>query len=137
MKRLFVDTAGWMAMADGMDPMHAIFRAARDKWLVAGGILVVSNYVVDETLTLIRMRLGLNAAEKWWGQVSESTGCWMEWVTREKAQHAVYWFFGWKDQPCSFTDCTSFVVMKELHIKKVLTSDHHFQTAGFEICTPY
>jgi predicted nucleic acid-binding protein len=60
MKRLFVDTAGWMAMADSKDPMHTPFRTARDQWLEAGGILVVSNYVIDETLTLIRMRLSLD-----------------------------------------------------------------------------
>lgn len=133
MKRLFVDTAGWMAMADAKDPMHTSFRTARDQWLEAGGILVVSNYVIDETLTLIRMRLSLDAAERWWEQVSESPRCRMEWVTPDRAERAVYWFFRWKDQSFSFTDCTSFVLMKELHIEKALTADHHFLTAGFKI----
>jgi len=31
MKQLFVDTAGWMAMADAKDPMNTSFRTARTK----------------------------------------------------------------------------------------------------------
>ena len=52
-----------MAMADGKDSLHTSFVAARDQWLEQGGLLSISNYVVDETLTLIRMRLGMNAVE--------------------------------------------------------------------------
>jgi len=36
-----------------------------------------------------------------------------------------------KDKNWSLTDCTSFVVMAERSLQDVLTSDHHFQQAGF------
>ncbi|EFK06612.1 toxin-antitoxin system, toxin component, PIN family [delta proteobacterium NaphS2] len=130
---MFVDTAGWMSMADSRDPMHVPCRNTRDQWLEAGGMLILSNYVVDETLTLIRVRLGLEAAEQWWNQVWESPRCRMEWVTPDRGERALRWFFKWRDQPFSFTDCTSFVLMKELQIQKALTTDHHFRTAGFEM----
>jgi predicted nucleic acid-binding protein len=133
MKRLFVDTSGWMAMADARDPRHAHCRTARDQWLETGGMLVISNYVADETLTLIRVRLGLEAAEQWWNQVSDSPRCRTEWVTPDREERAVRWFFKWRDQSFSFTDCTSFVLMKELQIQKALTTDHHFLAAGFEV----
>jgi predicted nucleic acid-binding protein len=55
-ERLFVDTAGWMAMADSKDPLHLPSVHTRDHWLEKGGILTTSNYIVDETLTLIRSR---------------------------------------------------------------------------------
>ena len=133
MKRLFVDTAGWMAMADARDPLHPSSLRARDRWLEEGGVLTLSNYVVDETLTLIRMRLGIGAAEKWWDLVSQSRRCRTEWISPDREGKAVRWFFKWRDQSFSFTDCTCFVIMTELGIEKALTADHHFITAGFEI----
>lgn len=73
MKRLFVDTAGWVAAADASDPACLAVQATRDDWLSAGGLLITSDYVVDETLTTMRGRLGLSAAEAWWQQVDGSS----------------------------------------------------------------
>ena len=38
----------------------------------------------------------------------------------------------WSDKDFSFTNCTSFVVMKELWIQTALTTDRHFSQAGFD-----
>jgi len=133
MKHLFVDTAGWMAMADEGDPFHLESSTARDRFLEEGGILVTSDYVIDETLTLIRRRIQIDAAEKWWNQLSRSSRLRLEWIDPLRAEKAKSWFFKWKDKTFSFTDCTSFVIMQELHIRQVLTTDHHFAVAGFEV----
>ena len=50
MRLLFVDTAGWMAMADESDPLHRASVRIRDGHLEKGGLLVTSDYVMDETL---------------------------------------------------------------------------------------
>lgn len=133
MKRLFVDTAGWISMADAKDPLYQDSIQYRDRSLERGAILVTSNYVVDETLTLIRMRLGTDSAEKWRDLIGRSSRCCVEWITPERSEKAVYFFFRRRDQSFSFTDCTSFIVMQELGIENALTADPHFITAGFNI----
>lgn len=133
MKNLFVDTRGWMALADESDPLHTDCMRFRETWLEQGGILVTSDYVMDEALTLIRMRISINAAEKWWQQVAESPRLKWEWINTERAEKARAWFFKWRDKSFSFTDCTSFILMRELHIHKVLTADRHFLEAAFQV----
>ena len=131
MKALFVDTAGWMACADAADPAHGPARAARDAALEAGRVLVTTDYVVDETLTLIRMRLSLAAAEAWWAQVEGSSRVRHEAIDALRADKARSLMFRHRDKDYSFTDCTSFVVMKELRLKDALTTDRHFRQMGF------
>jgi predicted nucleic acid-binding protein len=132
-KALFVDTAGWMACADAADPAHGPARAARDAALEAGQLLVTTDYVVDETLTLIRMRLGIAAAEAWWAQVEGSSRVRHEAVDALRAEKARSIFFRDRDKDFSFTDCTSFVVMRELRVKEALTTDRHFRQMGFRV----
>lgn len=131
MKGLFVDTAGWMALADAADPARESARSARDEWLSGGGRLVSTDYVFDETLTLLRVRLGLPAAGAWGEQVEQSSRLRWEWMDPARCEKARVWFFRWKDESFSFTNCTSFVVMRELRLRRALTTDRHFRQAGF------
>ena len=133
MKALFVDTAGWMACADAADPAHRRARAARDAALEAGHLLVTTDHVVDETLTLIRVRLGIAAAEAWWAQVDGSSRVRHETIDALRAEKARAVFFRHRDKDYSFTDCTSLVVMRELKLKEALTTDRHFRRMGFHV----
>jgi predicted nucleic acid-binding protein len=130
-KLLFVDTAGWIALLDGNDPAHDGCVRERDAWLRKGGLLLTSDYVCDETLTLSRKRFGIDVAHRWWQAADGSRHVRWELVTVERAVEARAWFFGWRDREFSFTDCTSFVIMKELGIRAALTTDRHFTLAGF------
>jgi len=132
-KALFVDTAGWMACADAADPAYDPARAARDAALEAGRVLVTTDYVVDETLTLVRMRLGIRAAEAWWAQVEGSPRVRHEAIDALHAEKARAVMFRHRDKDYSLTDCTSFVVMRELRLKDALTTDRHFRQMGFHI----
>ena len=133
MKGLFVDTAGWMACADEADPAHHRALQSRDTALKSESVLVTTDYVIDETLTLIRIRLTLAAAEGWWAQLEGSSRLRWEWIGMARADKARDVFFRHRDKSYSFTDCTSFVVMKELKLKQVLTTDRHFRQMGFEV----
>ena len=133
MKGTFVDTAGWMACADRADPAHARSSAARDAALEAGEILVTTDFVVDESLTLIRLRLGVDAAERWWRQIDESQRLRWERVDADRFERARQLFFQYRDKGFSFTDCASFAIMRELRLTHVLTTDRHFHQMGFHV----
>jgi uncharacterized protein len=130
---LFVDTAGWMACADAADPVHQSACNIRDHWLEQGDQLLTTDYVVDETLTLLRLRLGLPAAEDWWHSMAASRRVQRELIHDERAERARQIFFRYRDKNFSFTDCTSFAVMRELRLRQALTTDSHFRQAGFEM----
>lgn len=133
MKFLFVDTAGWMACADAADPDHAAARSARDHWLDREGLLLTSDYIIDETLTLLRQRLGLGAAENWWHGIAASKRLQRELIHEERAERARATFFRYRDKDFSFTDCTSFALMREMRLREALTTDKHFRQAGFRM----
>lgn len=133
MKALFVDTAGWMACADAADPAHGRCCTARDSALEAGQSLVTTDFVVDETLTLIRLRLGLEAAQSWWQQLDRSTRLRWERIDTDRFEKARELFFQYRDKDFSFTDCTSVVVMREGRLTQALTTDRHFRQMGFQL----
>ena len=133
MRAVFVDTAGWVACADAADPAHARSREARDAALEAGHTLVTTDFVVDETLTLIRFRLGLPAADAWWQQVDRSARLRWERIDASRFEKARHVFFQYRDKDFSFTDCTSFVIMRELRLTHALTTDRHFRQMGFQL----
>ena len=45
-------------MADKNDKLNMECILTRDKWLRKGNLLITTDYVIDETLTLIRTRIG-------------------------------------------------------------------------------
>ena len=130
---MFVDTAAWVAAADAADAAGSAVRKARDQWLSDGGVLTTTDYVIDETLTTIRFRLGLDAAEAWWRMIDGSARLRIESIDEARRERALSLFFRYRDKRFSFTDCCSFVLMRELQIRRALTLDHHFRQAGFEV----
>jgi predicted nucleic acid-binding protein len=133
MKALFIDTAGWIACADSADPAHARCCAARDGALEAGQTLVTTDLVVDETLTLLRFRLGPGAVETWWQQVDRSPRLRWERIDSDRFEKARQLFFQYRDKDFSFTDCTSFVTMREVRLTHAMTTDRHFRQMGFQV----
>lgn len=105
---------------------------ARDAALEAGQALVTTDFVVDETLTLIRFRLGLDAAKTWWEQVDPSPRLRWERIDSERFEKALQLFFQYRDKDYSFTDCASFVIMREIRLTHVLTTGRHFRQMGFQ-----
>jgi predicted nucleic acid-binding protein len=94
-------------------------------------VLVTTDYVVDESTTLAKARSGAHAAIRLLDLLRETKALQWEWVDAERFARAEAVFRKNADQAYSFTDCTSFALMKELRIETALTSDEHFESAGF------
>ena len=102
------------------DPDSEVFR------------LVLSDYVFDETLTTIRFKSGRHDVAAAAGHaILKSTS--FERVFVEPPVFDAAWslFLDRADKPWSFTDCTSFVLMENLGIRKAVAFDANFRQAGF------
>jgi len=127
-QRVFVDTAGWYALVDQSDRDHR--RAA--SWMNENeSILVTTDYIFDETITLLRRKLSHPVAAQFGGKLLESNLARRINVRDEDRQNAWNMFVRYSDEPFSFTDCTSFQVMERLEINIAFTFDRDFRTAGF------
>jgi predicted nucleic acid-binding protein len=130
---VIVDTGLWYAGVVPGDPRHAELMAWHRK---NSAPLVTSDYIIDETLTLLRSR-GMHARAVALGRrLLDLSAIKIHFLTERdiRAAWAVF-----RDQPSrnwSFTDCTTKVVMDRLHIKRVLTFDHHFREFGGVEVTP-
>ena len=138
--RLFVDTWGWIALADDREALHARAVAERRK-RTAPGMLVTTDYVLDETFTRLFSRADFAKATAFSQAVFASASVGLlaiERIDAERFETAYRMRLRYRDKGrISFTDFTSFIVMKELNIRDALTADEHFEQVqlGFR-CVP-
>ena len=129
-KLIFVDTSGWYALVDANDPDHEPVR----EWFEENrSPLVTSDYVFDETLTLIRTSLGHQQAVKFGERLKRSKLAQLISVPGEDREAGWEMFKKYDDQVFSFTDCVSFAQMKRLGIKTALALDEDFKTMGYRV----
>ena len=134
MNQLFVDTSAWDALADKGDQHHLNAIRFRDK--IAGRCkLFTSNYVLDELFTLLLLNIGYVPTtaykEKLDILIAEHV-LYVIWIDDVVAMEAWDLFERYNvDKLWSFTDCTSYAVMKRLNISEVFAFDHHFEQMGF------
>ena len=129
---VFVDTSGLHALIDKRDANHAAAAAVVGKRIRTGCKLVVTDYVLDETVTLAKARGGAHVALRVLELLEQSVAIRIEWIGAERFTATKMFLRKYVDHDYSFTDCTSFVVMRELGLRQALTSDRHFREAGFE-----
>lgn len=130
MDRLFVDTSAWFAYANRKDRNH---DAVREVFRGSDARITTSNFIFDEILSLCRYRLGHAAATKI-GSVLLDTGTVdLIRITPEDEQAAWALFCQRSDQCCSFTDCTSFALLRRLGISSALALDDDFRIEGLRV----
>jgi predicted nucleic acid-binding protein len=132
--KLFVDTWGWLTLYDRRESRHNDVASFYQRFRAQGGHLCTTDYVLDETLTLLFARLPFAQAQQAMtilNQAAEAGYLQLEWMTPERFELAQELRLKFQDKPrISFTDLSSMVVMNELGISAVLTGDAHFTHVG-------
>lgn len=131
---IFVDTWGWMALGHRQDPRHPEVKRLYQELRHQRGSLYTSDYVLDETITLVfRREVRAEAVRFVEGLFAAGTlgHLRVERVTSDRFSAAWQLRKRFQDKPgISFTDLTSMVIMQERGISQVLTEDEHFVQVG-------
>ena len=131
--RLFVDTSAWLALNNKNDQHHDEAVSKITKVRQQKIQLVTSEYVFDESVTIIRYRVSHRAAVAFGDALISSNVASIEDITDEERLKAWVLFKKYRDKDLSFTDCTSFALMVKLKLQKAFSFDDHFKQVGFEL----
>lgn len=127
MARAFADTGYWIALANPSDQWH---KAAKNALREAEGIVTTSN-VIDETVTLLQWRGQFSVALEFLDRARADTGLLIVYPDADAWSESWRLLRKYGGGGASAVDCLSFAVMRRLGLKRALTFDKHFRTAGF------
>lgn len=130
---IFVDTGAWFASVVPSDSDHA----AAVRWLSENTeSLLTTDYVIDETLTLLQRRGEITRARSLGEQFFNGTLATIYYLTEADIAQAWETFRRFTDKEWSFTDCASKIVIEKLNIKSAFAFDHHFRQFGIVNVVP-
>jgi predicted nucleic acid-binding protein len=130
---IFIDTSGFYALLVRSDDRHDRARSAMRKAAKKNQGFVTTDYVLDETATLLMARGCSTVIPALFESVSASKACRVVWMDTERFAKTKSVFIQNIGGMWSFTDCFSFIVMKELRLRETLSKDSHFRDAGFTL----
>lgn len=130
-RTVFVDTSAFLAIKNRRDALHNDAVTIKGRLLDAGVWLLTTDYVLDESYTIIRLRAGHRVAVEFGEELRASRLVRIEYLTPDAIEEALTIFKRFKDKEFSFTDCTSFILMRRLGLREALAFDGHFTQAGF------
>lgn len=133
MNSLFADTSGWGSLIDATQKHHvlaaAIYRNVRQQQ----ARLITTNYIITELAALMSSPLRLPRPSIIAFLEGLKTSPYIEVIHVDQTLDEQAWrlYQQRTDKDWSLVDCASFVLMKERSITQALTTDHHFEQAGF------
>jgi uncharacterized protein len=130
---IFVDTGAWFATFVPSDSDH---EAAKAWHTFNTEPLVTTDDVIDELLTLLRIRGEYQRALRLGQYLLREEICDLELVSPIDVQRAWHVFSTYQDKQWSFTDCVSHVVMGRLGLSTAFAFDEHFRQFGTVLVVP-
>lgn len=124
---IFVDTGAWFASVVPSDSDHS----KASEWLSQNTQpLLTTDYVVDETLTLLKTRREGQRAMILGNAFFAGNLATIYYLTEEDIQQTWQIFHQFSDKNWSFTDCSSKVVIQKIRLNQAFAFDHHFHQFG-------
>lgn len=133
METIFIDTSAWYAYFSNIDHKHPI---AISQFELIDIPLLTTDYIINETITLISKRLNPHLAYKVGNDLLSQRFAQIVQVSLDDANSALEILYKYSDKKFSFTDCVSFVVMEKLKIKTAFAFDEHFKQYGKFVIIP-
>ncbi|HWG45067.1 MAG TPA: PIN domain-containing protein [Gemmataceae bacterium] len=130
---ILTDSGAWFASVVPWDANHA----AASAWLKQNREpLLTTDYLIDETLTLLRVRREPARAAALGEQLFSGRLATVYFLTESDIRKAWEIFHDYADKDWSFTDCTSKVVMEKLGLTKAFSFDQHLRQFGTVLVVP-
>ncbi|MBI5683377.1 MAG: type II toxin-antitoxin system VapC family toxin [Deltaproteobacteria bacterium] len=124
--KVFIDTSAFCALAIPKDQNNSNAKAIHTKLQEQKAIIYTSDYILDESYTLLKMRGSHTTSVKFMDEIGKSHINILKIDEHiETAAKAIFRKF--EDKRLSFTDCTSFVVINQFGIEAVFAFDEHFK----------
>jgi uncharacterized protein len=130
---MFIDTAGWASLFIANEPYHLqaaqYLQTARQQQQT----LLTSNYIITELVALLHSPLRRPRPQIVEIVDTIKTTPYVKIIHIDIEMDLAAWKLckSRLDKTWSLVDCTSFILMQQSNLRDALTSDHHFEQAGF------
>jgi predicted nucleic acid-binding protein len=125
---MFLDTSGLLCYLDAGQRWHA----DAGTYYHAASIRLTHNYVRVELIALATARdFDRLTTCRFITAVVSDPKVELRWVDPDLHRRAVQLLTSQLDKDYSLTDAVSFILMRERGLRESLTTDHHFEQAGF------
>lgn len=129
MTALLADTSFFVAYLNAAEDCHA----AAVQWMTASSRpIVTTEWVLAELGNYLAERSNRRLFGMLVRALSDEERVEIVPASHESFVGAIHLYLRRPDKSWSFTDCTSFRLMKTRKITDALTTDHHFEQAGFK-----
>lgn len=125
--KIFVDTGAFIALTASDDDNHKEARAFYKNAVEKATRFVTTNLVACETMNYLRARISHHVSVIFMENLKKSSLFEIITITPSIEEAAFNIFRQYTDKDFSFTDCTSFSIMKSLKLTKAFAFDRHFE----------
>jgi predicted nucleic acid-binding protein len=133
---VFLDTNGWLAILNDHDVQHQVAAEQWRRVIEHRRLIVTTDWIVAETgncLARSRLRAHFPEAIRTFLAGPDTR---LIRIDSDLFHHALDLYEQAGDKTWGLGDCASFAVMRSAAIGDALTSDRHFQQAGFACLLP-